>query len=145
MIKNNSFSSHPPLHESICFFFCTAWRRFVYSRRSNLLNKALHVPLDSYPHWYCAAVFPFAIFSPIPASPKLWNSPKFLLCCLCCFLIKTVCGNMSLKDPIECVLKHMGKWPYTSSRNSDWQREDVSSNREVENLVVAYCYSALFI
>lgn len=52
---------------------------------------------------------------------------------------------MSLKDPIECVLKHMGEWPYRSCRNSDWQCEDVSGNREVENVVVAYCYSALFI
>lgn len=116
--KNYSFSLHPPTaHEPICCFFCARWRRFVYGRRSNLINIALLVSLGSYPHGYSAAAFPFVIFPPAPASPKLWNSPKFLLSCLCHFLIKAVCVNMSLKDPIRCVLEYMGERPPRACRN----------------------------
>lgn len=77
-LKNNSFSLHPPTaHESISFFFCTRRRRFVYGRRSNLINKTLLVSLGSYSHWDYAAVFPFVIF-PLPQPlPSYETLPSF--------------------------------------------------------------------
>lgn len=111
-LKIDSFSLHPPTsQESICFCFCRIWRRFVYGRSSNLISKALLVSLGSCLHWYCFS------FCNLPPPLSFSQALKFLLCCLCCFLIKAVCEKMSLNAPIQCGLERTGERPCRACRN----------------------------